>query len=304
MGNEQKILDEIYSELKGLIGAGELANYIPVLSQVPADQFGIALKTVSGESFGVGDYQTSFSIQSISKLFVLSLAMMHTDSDRWHRVGREPSGTSFNSLVQLEQENGRPRNPFINAGAIVMTDYLCDFFDCPRNAVLDFIRAQSGNDSININQEVFDSEQATGHRNYALAHFMKSYGNLNHDVETVLKAYFGHCSIEMSCLDLACAVSFLSREGIGNDGKSILDKSKIRRINSLMLTCGAYDNAGEFAFRIGLPTKSGVGGGIVGVLPGSYSVAVWSPGLNSAGNSELGMKALELLTTKFDASIF
>lgn len=300
----QILLDEIYEEVQQFIGGGEVADYIPELFKVPKNQFAMALRTIDGQEFCVGDYQKNFSIQSISKLFVLSMAMRHTTTERWDRVGREPSGTAFNSLVQLEQENGRPRNPFINAGAIVMTDYLFDFYENPKSGILDFIRTQSKNSSIDVNEAILKCEKETGNRNYALAHFMKSYGNINHKIEDVLNTYFYHCSLEMNCLDLARAVTFLMQQGIGINGEQILTHGEVRRINSLMLTCGPYDDAGEFAFRIGLPTKSGVGGGIVAVFPGKYTVSVWSPGLNKAGNSYVGTKALEMLTTKLDSSIF
>jgi glutaminase len=207
-------------------------------------------------------------------------------------------------LIQLEQENGRPRNPFINAGAIVMTDFLFDFYSSPQESIVDFVSCLANNSALKVNQEVFESEKQTGHRNYALAHFMKSYNNLNHDVEDVLQAYFYHCSIEMNCLDLARATTYLANQGFNMQRQQVIDHKKVRRINALMLTCGVYDDAGEFAYKIGLPTKSGVGGGIVGVLPGQFSVAVWSPALNRAGNSYVGTKALELLTTKLDTSIF
>ncbi len=300
----QKVLEEIYQEIKPLCGKGRVADYIPALAQVDPHQFGMALRTIDGREFGVGEYQQGFSIQSISKVFVLTMAMQHTQQELWQRVGREPSGSAFNSLVQLEQENGRPRNPFINAGAIVMTDLLYNFYTSPKEAILSFVRQQSLNNKITINEEVFTSEQQTGHRNYALGHFMKSYNNMQHDVMTVLKTYFYHCSLEMNCIDLIRSMHYLMNGGIGADGIQVLDHSKTRRINALMLTCGPYDDAGEFAYKIGIPTKSGVGGGIVGILPGQFTVAVWSPGLNLAGNSYVGTKALELLTTKIDASIF
>lgn len=304
MANIQKILDEIYEEVQPYFGQGKIASYIPELSKVPSEQFGMALRTIDGDEYFVGDYKKNFSIQSISKLFVLSLAMMHTDTDRWERVGREPSGTAFNSLVQLEQENGKPRNPFINAGAIVMTDFLFDHYTKPLDGILNFIRTQSMNQNIRVNESVLLSEQLTGHRNYALAHFMKSYGNIKHGIDDVLNTYFYHCSLEMNCLDLTRATTYLSQQGRGIDGKRVLTHGETRRINALMLTCGPYDDAGEFAYSIGLPTKSGVGGGIVGVFPGKYTVTVWSPALNRAGNSLVGTKALELLTTKLDSSIF
>lgn len=304
MADYRAVLDKIYNELKMSEQRGVVADYIPALSKVSADHLGIFIRTIDGEEFGVGDFQKTFSIQSISKLFVLTMAMIHTDSDRWDRVGREPSGSAFNSLVQLEQESGRPRNPFINAGAIVMTDYLYDFYPTPQNSIVSFIQKLAGNSEIAVNPEVFESEKATGHRNYALGHFMKSFNNIHHDVRQVLETYFFHCSLQMSCEDLARSAHFLMNNGLDMQGNQVLDKGRVRRINSLMLTCGPYDDAGEFAFKIGLPTKSGVGGGIVAVCPGKFTATVWSPGLNRAGNSYLGTKALELLANELDVSIF
>jgi glutaminase len=258
----QPILDEIDAELRPLLGqGGTVASYIPALARVPAQQFGIALRTCQGEEAAAGDAATSFSIQSISKLFTLTLAMRHLGDALWERIGREPSGNPFNSLVQLESEQGKPRNPFINAGAIAVTDRLVSHGDA-KAGMLALLSSLCG-EPVHFDEEVAASEAATGFRNIALANFMKSFGKLDNPVAPVLDAYFHHCSVRMSCRQLARAVGYLCRDGAHPlGGAPLLDERQARRVNSLMLTCGTYDAAGEFAFRIGLPCKSGVGGGI------------------------------------------
>jgi glutaminase len=221
----------------------------------------------------------------------------------WRRVGREPSGKAFNSIVQLEQENGRPRNPFVNAGAIVTTDEILTGRE-PRETlaeIVQFIRAAASDDDIHINEAVAASENAHGHRNFALAHFLASCGNLNNSPEKTLGTYFHHCAIEMSARQLAMSGRFLI--DTPNQPRLILPQ-RIRRLNALMLTCGHYDGSGDFAYRVGLPAKSGVGGGILAIVPGVASVAVWSPGLNRYGNSKKGTQAMARLAREMDWSIF
>ncbi|WP_086707132.1 glutaminase, partial [Streptomyces antimycoticus] len=222
----------------------------------------------------------------------------------WRRVGREPSGNPFNSLVQLEYENGIPRNPFINAGALVVTDRLQTLTGDASTTMLDFLRSESGNPDLAFDQEVAVSESAHGDRNAAVAHFMASYGNLHNPVPTVLEHYFWQCSIEMSCRDLALAGGFLARHGLRADGSRLLSQSEAKRVNAVMLTCGTYDAAGDFAYRVGLPGKSGVGGGIVAVVPGRCTLCVWSPGLDARGNSVAGVAALDHFTTLTGWSVF
>ena len=299
------ILESIADDVRPLLGKGKVANYIPALAQVPPTRFAMAVATIDGTLECVGHAQEAFSIQSISKLFTLTLAMKCAATTLWRRVGREPSGSPFNSLVQLERENGIPRNPFINAGAHVVTDCLVSNLAKPRATLLDLVRRLSGNDAIDFDTAVADSEATSGHRNRALANFLKSFGNLDNTVEQVLDFYFHQCALAMSVADLARATLFLANEGVApTTSERILSKRRVKRINALMMTCGTYDACGDFAFQVGLPAKSGVGGGIVAVLPRRFSVAVWSPALDATGNSLVGTKALELFTTRTRQSVF
>ncbi|HTE14436.1 MAG TPA: glutaminase [Burkholderiales bacterium] len=304
----QTILDRVHTAVKPIIGSGKVASYIPELAKVPPDQFGIAIVDLDGKVYQAGAADTPFSIQSISKLFGLTLAFYQEGDSIWSRVGREPSGTPFNSLVQLEQERGKPRNPFINAGALVITDMLLTHFadeGGAGNALIKFIRKLANKPDIGFNRAVADSEQGTSHRNAAMAHFMKSFGNLNNSVNDVIEAYCRDCAIEMSCIDLARSVTFLANHGVVPwSSEKILDASSAKRINALMLTCGTYDAAGDFAFRVGLPAKSGVGGGIVALMPGECGICVWSPALEESGNSYAGSVALEMLTSMSGRSVF
>jgi glutaminase len=300
----QPLLQDIVDTLRPELGqGGSVATYIPALARVPAAQFGIALRTCDGQEAQAGDAATPFSIQSISKLFTLTLGMREMGEALWERIGREPSGNPFNSLVQLESEQGIPRNPFINAGAIAVTDRLVSLLDA-KAEMLALLSSLCG-EPVAFDEEVAASEAATGFRNVALANFMKSFGRIDNDVGTVLDAYFHHCAVRMSCLQLARASGFLCRDGAHPfTGHPLLTERQARRVNALMLTCGTYDAAGDFAFRIGLPCKSGVGGGIVAVVPDKLTLCVWSPALEASGNSLLGMKALELFAARTGLSIF
>ncbi|MCK6692393.1 MAG: glutaminase [Thermoanaerobaculia bacterium] len=303
--NYQPILESVSREVQSLAGAGRVASYIPELAKVPAGRFGMALATLDGQLFTVGDARERFSVQSISKVFTLTLAIQQVGEKLFERVGKEPSGNPFNSLVQLEYEHGIPRNPFINAGALVVTDELLSHLPDAKAAVLAFARRLGGASDLEYDAAVAASERKTGFTNIALANFLKSHGNLHHPVDVVLDAYFHHCSLSMSCVELAQAFLFLANHGVSPaTGERLLTKSQAKRLNAILLTCGFYDEAGEFAFRVGLPGKSGVGGGIAAVMPGRWAVTVWSPEINRHGNSVRGMKALELLTTMTGESIF
>jgi len=303
--NYQEIINRIFEEVKQMPDKGKVASYIPALAEVPDNKLGISVCMNSGEEFSVGDADEKFSIQSISKVFTLTLAMkMHAD-EIWKRVGREPSGNSFDSLVQLEYESGIPRNPFINAGALVITDSIFEGVGKTKKNLLQFIRSLSGNSNIYFDEEVADSEKQTGHRNRAVASFLKSYGNFVNSPDDVLDVYFHQCSIEMSCNDLSRAFLFLANSGIQPQSNTeIVNKRQAKRINALMLTCGTYNAVGDFAYYVGLPAKSGVGGGIVAVIPKLLSITAWSPGLNEQGNSLLASKVLELFTTYTGNSVF
>jgi glutaminase len=300
-----KVFAEIAEQVDKLEGIGEVASYIPELKAVDPNKFGIHLATVDGQHFDMGDSHEKFSIQSIAKVLSLVLAIKHRGGNLWKRVGVEPSGTPFNSLVQLELEKGIPRNPFINAGAIVICDILVSHLTYPKAELLDYIRQISGNDNIHYNETVAQSERKTSFINAAHINLMKAHGNINNDIDTVLDLYFHLCSIEMNCKELAEAFLFLASKGVNPiTGEEILSVSKSKRLNAIMQTCGFYDEAGEFTFKVGLPGKSGVGGGIIAICPGKYSIAVWSPKLNVKGNSYKGMKILEFFTTRTGSSIF
>lgn len=286
---------------------GTVANYIAPLARIDPARFGIAVVEADGAVHAAGDADQPFSIQSVSKVFALTMALGRVGDALWQRVGREPSGSAFNSIVQLEAEQGIPRNPFINAGAIIVSDVLLAGNE-PRETIGDilrFVRDLAGEPAIFIDREVARAEQDTGFRNIALAQYMRSFGNLRHPAEATLAVYFHQCAIAMSCRQLALAGRYLMAGGVHpGTGRSVVSAQRARRINAVMLTCGHYDGSGEFAFRVGLPGKSGVGGGILAVAPGRASIAVWSPGLNERGNSLLGSLALERLAQATGWSVF
>jgi len=301
------IVQEIAAELAFAVDRGSVARYIPELASVSPGHFGIAIVGNDGECHLAGDADMQFSVQSITKVFALTMTLAAIGDDLWDRVGREPSGSAFNSIVQLEWEHGIPRNPFINAGAIVVSDVLLSSYE-PGEAIakfLDFMRLLTGDQSVTLDATVAQSEKVTGHRNVALASYMRAYGNIHHPIEHTLDIYFNQCSLSMSCHQLALAGRFLMAGGINPDtGESVVSARRARRILALMMTCGHYDGSGEFAFRVGLPGKSGVGGGILAILPRVASIAVWSPGLNDRGNSQLGTLALEMLVQRTGWSVF
>jgi glutaminase len=303
----QNILDDIAAQLALVADKGKVASYIPQLAQVKPDQFAISIALPNGEVYNAGCAQTLFSIQSVSKVFTLTLALGKLGESLWHRVGREPSGDPFNSIVQLEHEQGKPRNPFINAGAIAVADAIMQGHQ-PKETlaeILQFVRFLANDETIAIDEKVARSELETGNRNASLAYFMASFGHFENPVDAVLGTYFHHCSIAMNTQQLATAGLFLANNGINpHTGFPVVSPKRAKRINALMLMCGHYDGSGEFAFRVGLPGKSGVGGGILAIAPGKASIAVWSPGLDAIGNSKLGTQALEILAHKTGWSIF
>lgn len=301
----KQVIERIYEDVKPLWGKGKVADYIPALARTNPRQFGIAVQTLDGQTFTVGDATVKFSIQSISKVFTFAMVLRHMGDKIWSSVGREPSGNPFNSLVQLEHEHGIPRNPFINAGALVVTDRLIDLYERPKEAILDFVRRLTGNDDIYFDHQIARSEREHADRNMALAYFMKSFGNIHNDVDTLLDVYCSQCSISMSCVDLARAFRFLANEGTNPlDDEHILTPSQAKRLGAVMLTCGFYDESGDFAFRVGMPGKSGVGGGVVAYIPRNLVIASWSPELDVHGNSLMGVETLERFTTDIHNSIF
>ncbi len=303
----QDILDEIVDFMKTRSDRGNVADYIPELAAIDPNQFGISIALPDGKIFSAGSAQQLFSIQSISKVFSLTLALGKIGDAVWHKVGREPSGNAFNSIVQLELEHGKPRNPFINAGAIAIVDAIMMGHQ-PKELlaeILQFVRYIANDNTISIDEKVALSEQATGNRNTSLAHFMASFGRFEHDIDCVLGAYYHQCSISMTCEQLAKSGLFLVSNGVNQStGSRVVSSQRARRINSLMLMCGHYDGSGECAYRVGLPGKSGVGGGILTIAPNKASIAVWSPGLDDVGNSKLGTLALEMLVQRTGWSVF
>jgi glutaminase len=301
----QKIIQEVYQRVKNMDDKGKPASYIPELAKINPAYFGVYLSTINNYHFGIGDWNKRFSIQSIAKVLSLCMAYRILGKDIWLRVNVEPSGTPFNSLVQLESDKGIPRNPFINSGAIVVCDILLDHLKNPKDDFLAFARDISDNPELNYNSRIAASEKSVGYLNIALCNYIKSLGNIKNSAEEVLDFYFNLCSLEMTCEELSKTFLFLAYGGNKvTDEKEILNHSQCKRINALMQTCGFYDESGEFAFLVGLPGKSGVGGGIIAVHPGKYTIAVWSPGLNTKGNSYRGVQLLEQFTTETQESIF
>ena len=301
----KEFLTQAYEEAKALPKFGQVAQYIPELAKVNPDKFGVYLTELDGTGYGVGDYQEIFSIQSIAKVFSLTLAMSLVGKDLWGRVDVEPSGNAFNSLIQLETEAGIPRNPFINAGALVVCDVLMSQLQNPKHELLQYIRDIAGLPGLEYSIAVAESEASEGYRNRALINFMKDFDNIHNPVEEVLDLYFHLSSISMTCQELSRAFLYLANYGKQSaSGETLITTSQAKRINAIMQMCGFYDEAGEFAYCVGLPGKSGVGGGIIAVHPGKYSIAVWSPPLNERGNSYRGMRLLETFTTLSQTSIF
>ena len=302
---ELALLEEVVEKVRPLLGQGRVANYIPVLASVDAGKLGIAVTTVDGETLGAGDYLEPFSIQSISKVFSLTLALtLYEEAEIWSRVGKEPSGHSFNSLVQVELERGKPRNPFINAGALVIADLLQSRLGAPKHRMLELVRQLSQNDKVCFDKQVADSEYQHSARNAAIAYLMKSFGNFQGDVDTVLRTYFHYCALKMNCADLSKAMLYLANRGKSITGTELISQVQTRQLNALLATSGLYDGAGEFAYRVGMPGKSGVGGGIIAVIPGELSICVWSPELDNNGNSLAGTAMLEHLSQRLGRSIF
>jgi glutaminase len=304
--NYQSILEKIHSDITPLLGQGKVASYIPALALANPFEFAMSIQLVSGESYHIGSSDKIFSIQSISKVFMYEMALSLFEKNILSRVNVEPSGNPFNSLIQLEYENGIPRNPFINPGAIVIADILTSHFGNDAiNSILAYIQKCGDDTSIYMDEAIAESEHDSGYRNYALANLMKSFNNIQNDVETVLNTYFHCCSVSANTAQLSRSTLHLANHGSDPMNSSMhLSAEHTKRINALMLTCGHYDASGEFAYRVGLPGKSGVGGGIVAIVPNIMSIAVYSPTLNHHGNSLVGTKALELFARYSGHTIF
>lgn len=301
--NIQEVIDKIAEQITYHYGRGKVATYIPKLAGVMPNQFAMSVVDSKGQFYCTGEHTTKFSIQSVSKVFLLTLVLNNLDQEIWGRMDREPSGKAFDSLIHLEETSGIPSNPFLNSGAIVMVDMLMDIFGKNTfDEVLKFIKVCSGNDELSFDHEIYLSEKESGHKNNAFCSYMKAYGNITHEVEDVLDNYYKICSISMHNSDLAKSFYYLSNRGITLAGEVITTQRHTKRINSIMFTCGTYNEVGDFAYLVGLPVKSGVSGAIAGCLPHNYAISVWAPELNEKGNSYLGFKALEEFTTVIDKS--
>lgn len=303
--NYTEIFKDIYNILIETTDEGEVASYIPELQKIDPKKFGVNLCTTADKNYSFGDNNEKFSIQSIAKVLSLSMAYKLEGEELWSRVGVEPSGTPFNSLILLELDKGIPRNPFINAGALVIADILISNLKDPKKDFLEYVRKLSGNPNIEYSNKVAQSEKKHAYRNAALINLMKAFDNINNDIDIVMDFYFHLCSIEMSCTELSKTFIFLASQGFNpNKKEQVISPSRTKRINAIMQLCGFYDEAGEFSYKVGLPGKSGVGGGIIAIHPNKYAIAVWSPKLNKKGNSNLGIKFLEMFTSKIETSIF
>lgn len=303
-----RLLEAVVENNRHWTKEGKVATYIPELGKADPNTLGICITTLHGEEYFGGDYETKFTIQSISKVITLMLALLDNGRDRvFSKVGVEPTADAFNSIITLETKNTqKPLNPMINAGAIA-TVSLIEGKNSEEsfNRILNFTRKITGNPDININKDVYNSEKATGHRNRALAYFMKSTGVIETDVEEVLDVYFKQCSMEATCKDIARIGAMLANDGVLPwSGERIIPRHVARIVKTIMVTCGLYDASGQFAVEIGVPAKSGVGGGILAAVPGRMGIGVLSPALDARGNSIAGLKALEELSKELDLSIF
>jgi len=301
----QDKLQALLLSQQGNFVQGSVADYIPALAKVNPELAGISVATIDGETVGAGDYQRPFSIQSISKVFGLVMAMNRIGDSLWQRVNMEPSGQPFNSIIQLEWEKGIPRNPVINAGALLVADVLTSHFSASKLAFLSFMRTLAGTEAIYVDNHVYQSELSHGNRNAALAYLMKSFGNIQADIPAILSHYFTQCSVAMSCEQLAQSLLFLANKGVDpRTSKVICSPKDAHRVNAILSTSGMYDQSGEFAFSVGLPAKSGVGGGIIAIVPGYGVICTWSPPLNKFGNSVVGVNLVAAIAEELGLSIY
>ena len=304
------LLREVQRAARPAAARGHVADYIPALGELDPESFALAAVEMDGTVHGVGDLDEPFPVQSISKVFALTLAMQLVGQSGsvaerlWRRVGREPSGDPFNSLVQLERERGIPRNPMINSGALVVDDVLLSACEDPYAALRGLLSEVVG-EPVAVDETVRRDEARTGYRNRALANLMRSFDNIDHEIDAVLDLYVFQCSLQLTTRQLARAVRFLANNGVDPaTGTRILSPTLSRRVAAIMLTCGTYDAAGDFAYSVGLPCKSGVAGSICSLVPHEMGLAAWSPPLEPSGNSAAGKAALHELAERLELSIF
>lgn len=301
----QSFLKDLYDKYRSL-DEGQVATYIPELAKVNPDLFSICVMTVDGRVFQVGDYNHLFTIQSISKVFVHGLALEDHGRDYLlTRVGVEPTGDAFNSII-LDERSKRPYNPMVNAGAIATTSLIKGAGPTERlNRLLDMFRRYIGRHDIFIDISVFMSERTTGHRNRAMAHLMHHFGMIDEKFDEAIDLYFQQCSLMVTCQDLAVMAATLANNGVNPiTGEQAVNSASIRDILSVMYTCGMYNFAGEWAYTVGLPAKSGVSGGIIVVVPNQIGIGVFSPLLDERGNSVRGVKVCEELSRQLGLHMF
>ncbi|WP_026895957.1 glutaminase A [Clostridiisalibacter paucivorans] len=304
----ESLLNRLVEKNRELTHKGNVATYIPMLGRANPRELGICVLDIGDNKYVAGDYKQKFTIQSISKIISLMIALSDNGEEKvFNKVGMEPTGDPFNSIIKLETVYpSKPLNPMINAGAIVISSMIKGKDSNEKfHRLLEFIREISGNNSLNVDNEVYLSEKKTGDRNRAMAYFMKSQGVIEGDVEEVLDIYFKQCSIKVDCEDIANIGLFLANEGMLNkSNKQIISPHIARIIKTFMVTCGMYDESGEFAIKVGIPAKSGVGGGILASVPYRMGIGIYGPSLNKKGNSIGGYGLIKDLSTELDLSIF
>jgi glutaminase len=302
------LLKKVIDENRKYTNYGQVASYIPELKNARRNDLGICIIDKDNNIYTAGNYNTKFTIQSISKPIVLAMALMDNDwTSVFAKVGMEPSGDPFNSIMKLETtDTKKPCNPMINAGAIVTTSLIKgkDVKE-KEERMLNFFKKLSKNDNLKINYDVYESEKATGDRNRAMAYLLKNDGFIEGNVEEVLDLYFKQCSIEVDCVDLARMGVNLASYGVDIEtGERLVDENISRIVKTFMVTCGMYDASGEFAIKVGIPAKSGVGGGIMSSVPTKMGIGIYGPSLDTKGNSIAGLKILQKLSKEYNLNIF
>ncbi len=304
----ERILKEVLDINRKYVNYGQVASYIPQLKNAHRDDLGVCIIDKDNNVYKVGDCETKFTIQSVSKTIILAMALMDNDwIDVFSKVGMEPSGDPFNSIMKLEtNDTKKPCNPMINAGAIVTTSLIKGATPQEKEErMLKFFRRLAKNDNIGINYDVYESEKMSGDRNRAMAYLLKNDGFIDGDVEEVLDLYFKQCSLEIDAVDLARIGMNLASYGIDvENGERVISERVSRMVKTFMVTCGMYDASGEFAIKVGIPAKSGVGGGIMASVPNRMGIGVYGPSLDKKGNSVAGVKILEDLSKRLNLNIF
>lgn len=297
-------LTDLHEKYRSL-AEGTVANYIPELALANPNWFGICVVTKEGQIFEVGDCEQLFTIQSISKAFVFGLALEDHGRDYVNsKVSVEPTGEAFNAIV-LDETTNRPYNPMVNAGAIATADLIKGQNSTERlKRVLAMFQRYTGREH-DLNVPVFLSEKATGHRNRAMAYLMLNFGMVSEKIDETLDLYFQQCSILVNAKDLAMLAATLANNGVNPvTQERAIDERYVQDVISVMLTCGMYDASGEWCYRVGMPAKSGVGGGITAVVPGQLGIGTFSPLLDGKGNSIRGIKVCEELSRDFGLHLF